>query len=141
MQVSGTMIGELETLMKACLLGAAMVFCYDVLRIFRRFFSHGTAWVSVEDILYWAAFGLFTFLLMYREVDGSIRGYILGGIISGGLIYYALFGRWLVRRLGRLIFSGKKRLKKAWKAVTIKAKKRFEKKESLNEREEEKEET
>ncbi len=129
MQVSGTIVQEFVTLGRACLLGAAMMACYDVIRIFRRLFTHGTAWVSVEDVIYWVIFGLAVFLLMYRETDGRIRGYILGGIISGILLYYALLGKWLVKRLGKWILAGKKRLKKAWKAVTIKTKERFSKKE------------
>lgn len=129
MQVSGTIVQEFAALGRACLLGAAMMAGYDVLRIFRRLFSHGTAWVSVEDVIYWAVFGLAVFLLMYRETDGRIRGYLFVGILSGSLLYYALLGRWLVKRLGKRIRNGKKRLKKAWKTVTIKTKERFGKKE------------
>ncbi len=129
MQVSGTIAQELATFGRACLLGAAMMAGYDVIRIFRRLILQGTAWVSVEDIVYWGLFGLAVFLLMYRETDGRIRGYLLGGLAAGSFLYYALLGRWLVRWLGKWILVGKKRLKKACKAVTIKIKERFGKKE------------
>ncbi len=125
MEISKSIFEEMEILRNACLLGAVMMALYDALRIFRRVVPHGTVWVSAEDVLYWLLFGTAVFLLLYRENDGALRAYIIGGTAAGMLFYYLLLGRWLVRRLSIYISKGKKRLKKLAKAVTIWLHKRF----------------
>jgi hypothetical protein len=127
MEISGTIAGEFLTFGRACLLGALMAAGYDGIRLLRRIIPHRITGISMEDVLYWLLSGIAVFLLMYRETDGCIRGYIFGGILLGALVYYGIFGRWLVRRLGSAIFRGKKQLKKAWKTVTIGVRKRFKK--------------
>ena len=40
-------------LLHAFLLGIEITFLYDILRILRRVFAHGTGMVSLEDIAFW----------------------------------------------------------------------------------------
>lgn len=127
MQVGQNIIEELDIFRNACILGAVMVAGYDLLRLFRRFISHGIFWVSVEDFFYWMVFGVIIFMLLYRDNDGSMRGYILGGIVFGGLLYYLLIGRWFIRRISPHIRRIKKRLKNTTKAVTMRVRKHFKK--------------
>jgi hypothetical protein len=127
MEISGTIAEEFVTFGKSCLLGVLMAAGYDGLRLLRRVIPHRITGISMEDVLYWMLSGAEVFLLVYWETDGSIRGYIFGGILLGALVYYAIFGRWLVRRLGSGIRRGKKQLKKAWRTVTIGVRKRFKK--------------
>jgi hypothetical protein len=127
MEVSKTIFGEFASFGKAALLGAVMAAGYDVIRLFRRLLSHGIAGISAEDAAYWIFSGTAVFLLLYKETDGSIRGYIFGGILLGALVYYAVFGRWLVKSLGNLIFRVKKYLKKTGRKVTISVRRRFNK--------------
>jgi hypothetical protein len=127
MEISGTIAGEFAAFGKSCLLGVLMAAGYDGLRLLRRVIPHRITGISVEDVLYWFLSGAEVFLLVYWETDGSIRGYILGGILLGALVYYVLFGRWLVRRLGGVIRRLKKQLKKIGRTVTISVRKRFKK--------------
>lgn len=110
---------ELGILRDACALGILLAFGYDLLRILRRIVPHGTIGISVEDILFWAACGVVIFLLLYDENDGYIRGYILGQIVLGALIYRLLLGRFLMKWISVGIRWTKKQLKKAAKTFTM----------------------
>ena len=59
--VSGLEI-ELALFLRSLLLGAGLLAVYDGIRIFRRFFSHGMLWISLEDAVYWTAAAIFFFL-------------------------------------------------------------------------------
>lgn len=110
---------ELAILRDACALGILLAFGYDLLRILRRIVPHGTIGISVEDVLFWAACGVVIFLLLYEENDGYIRGYILGQIVLGALIYRLLFGRFLMKWISIGIRWTKKQLKKTAKTFTM----------------------
>lgn len=124
MEMSGSIQNEMVLFGSAVLLGAALMFLYDVIRICRRILPRGIIWVSIEDVIYWIVFGAAVFILLYRENDGAVRGFIVGGIAIGLFLYYRLLGRWLMKWTGFLIGSLKKRLKKAGEKVKIKLIKR-----------------
>ncbi len=122
--ISESIIGEAVVFGNAMLLGAGLMMLYDVIRIFRRIIPRGIIWVSIEDLCYWIVFGFSVFVLLYRETDGAIRGFIVGGIALGLILYYVIFSRWLMKWITRFIWFLKKQLKKAWKAVRIRLCKR-----------------
>ncbi|MCI5517497.1 MAG: spore cortex biosynthesis protein YabQ [Roseburia porci] len=124
MSVSGSIQNEMMLFGSAVLLGAALMLLYDVIRICRRILPRGIILVSIEDVIYWIVFGIAVFILLYRENDGAVRGFIVGGIAVGLFLYYQLLGRWLMKWMGVLIRSLKKRLKKAMEKVKIKLIKR-----------------
>lgn len=124
MSVSGSIQNEMMLFGSAVLLGAALMLLYDVIRICRRILPRGIILVSIEDVIYWIVFGIAVFILLYRENDGAVRGFIVGGIAVGLFLYYQLIGRWLMKWMGVLIRSLKKRLKKAMEKVKIKLIKR-----------------
>ena len=123
MSVSGSIQNEMMLFGSAVRLGAALMLLYDVIRICRRILPRGIILVSIEDVIYWIVFGVAVFILLYRENDGAVRGFIVGGIAAGLFLYYQLLGRWLMKWMGILIRSLKKRLKKAMEKVKIKLRK------------------
>lgn len=123
MSVSESIQNEMMLFGSAVLLGAALMLLYDVIRICRRILPRGIILVSIEDVIYWIVFGVAVFILLYRENDGAVRGFIVGGIAAGLFLYYQLLGRWLMKWMGILIRSLKKRLKKAMEKVKIKLRK------------------
>ena len=123
MSVSGSIQNEMMLFGNAVFLGAALMLLYDVIRICRRILPRGIILVSIEDVIYWIVFGVAVFILLYRENDGAVRGFIVGGIAAGLFLYYQLLGRWLMKWMGILIRSLKKRLKKAMEKVKIKLRK------------------
>lgn len=108
---------------QSVVLGAAMFVLYDMVRMFRRIFSHGIIWVSIEDFIYWTVVGTYFFLRLCQVNNGIIRAYILLGMALGALLYYRLVSRHFVRWFTGLVRRIKKELKKYWKFVTIRIKK------------------
>lgn len=95
---------ELHLFGLSVLTGIGLMFVYDCLRIFRMMIRHGTVWVGLEDIGYWAICGLTVFYLLYRENDGRIRWYVVGCIFLTMVIYNRcvsiFFLKWLKKLIG-----------------------------------------
>lgn len=104
MVVSETIGHEAVFLGISILVGAALFLLYDFLRIFRRVIPHGSFWIGVEDILYWLIYTGVVFVMLYRENDGMVRGFAIGGLVFGMLLYFFLLSRFVVR-LNVLIFG------------------------------------
>lgn len=122
MNVSEAILKEADILLKAFATGVILIFVYDLLRIIRRLIPHGTVWIAVEDFLFWAGSALTIFAMLYRENDGYLRGFSIGGVVLGMLLYSLLLSRFVVKgsvfilekvlyvllrpliRLGRLFF-------------------------------------
>lgn len=79
------------------LLGVVLFLLYDILRIFRRVVPHGNIWIGIEDFLYWICCAAVVFVMLYQENDGMVRGFALGGIVIGMMLYYLLFSRFVIR--------------------------------------------
>lgn len=95
---------EAGALLVSVLLGAGLFFLYDILRIFRRIVVHGNFWIGVEDFFYWLICTAAVFVMLYRENDGMVRGFVLGGVAVGMAAYYLLLSR-IVIRLNVLVWK------------------------------------
>lgn len=117
--VSDQIIGEVLLFGDSFLLGILLFVLYDVIRIFRRILPRGIVLVSVEDFLFWFFAGSAVFVLLYRENDGALRFYVLGGMLAGALLYYLCISRKFMPWITRKIAGIKKQLKKILGKVTI----------------------
>lgn len=81
----------------AILVGAVLFLFYDFLRIFRRIVSHSNFWIGIEDFCYWILYTGVVFVMLYRENDGMVRGFAIGGLAFGMLLYFLLLSRYVVR--------------------------------------------
>lgn len=97
MAVSEAIGHEALVLGISILAGAVLFLLYDFLRIFRRIVPHGNLWIGVEDIFYWLIYTGVVFVMLYRENDGMVRGFAIGGLAFGMLLYFALLSRFVVR--------------------------------------------
>lgn len=97
MVISETIGQEVSVLGIAVLVGAGLFLFYDIVRIFRRIIPHGVIWVGVEDVVYWLICTGVVFVMLYHENDGMVRGFALGGIVFGMLLYYLVFSRLMIR--------------------------------------------
>lgn len=120
MELFSAIPGELILLREALFMGAGMFALYDLIRIFRRLLPHGILWISIEDLLYFAAAALWFFLRICKVNSGIIRFYFLLAMGAGALAYYLLLGRPLMSHISVLILRVKKGLKKIRKTITIK---------------------
>ena len=74
---------ELELLVQSMICGALLVLVYDGIRIFRIIGKRVKSLDTAVDILFWSAAGLFLFFMCLRENGGSVRCYLLCGILLG----------------------------------------------------------
>ena len=88
--------GDIRFFFASVLLGVAAALCYDLLRVFRRFWKQSLFFVSLQDFVYWFLLGLAGFLLIYRYNDGVLRLFVLFGTGFGALLYYVTLGRCVV---------------------------------------------
>lgn len=109
---------ELGYVGKCLLLGAGLMFLYDVLRIVRIIIQHSIVMISIEDILYWAVAGVLMFVLLYKEDAGSIRWFAVAVTALGMLVYNFAVSRFTVPFIGKVLRWPLLKLAKAVKAVT-----------------------
>lgn len=97
MAVSAAISEQAASLGVSILIGGALFLLYDILRIFRRIVPHGNFWIGMEDFVYWICCTAVVFVMLYRENDGMVRGFSIGGIVLGMLLYYLLLSRFVIR--------------------------------------------
>ena len=77
-------------------MGAVIALGYDCIRIFRRVFTHGTFWISMEDLAFWTVVSAGVFKVLYYENNGIFRWFCVMGAAVGMVVYKAVLGRFLV---------------------------------------------
>ena len=131
--MSREIVQELTFFTHSVLMGLAITFIYDWIRVFRKLFRHGTALMSAEDLLFWTACGIGVFYMLYRENDGTLRWFaVLGATI--GMFFYKIVVRdafadvmstclhkimWFVFRLLQIVLKPLKRLIYAGKTFVL----------------------
>lgn len=96
MEISTRILKEADVLLVSVIMGIILLFVYDQLRIIRRLIPHGAFWVAVEDVLFWIASAAALFAMMYQENSGYIRGFVIGGVLVGMLLYNLVLSRFVV---------------------------------------------
>lgn len=89
--------------------GVLLVFAYDILRIMRRVFKHGTFLTGLEDFLYWSISAFVIFCMIYEKNNGAIRGFAIAGIVLGVLLYHESVSQYIVKGIStalKFIFRG-----------------------------------
>jgi spore cortex biosynthesis protein YabQ len=100
-------------MLSALFVGMVYGFCYDTIRILRRMIVHRRVlWIAVEDIIFWIAAALHTYITFYQGTNGILRGYIVIGILAGAGLYRASVGGIYVRLATRGIRIASTALKK-----------------------------
>lgn len=97
MKVSAEILKEADVLLASFLTGMLLLFVYDLLRIIRRLISHKSWMIGAEDLLFWIGSAIALFAMMYRENSGYIRGFAIGGVLVGMIIYNLVFSSWVIR--------------------------------------------
>lgn len=90
MEVSTEILRETDVFLAAFLTGAFLLFVYDLLRIIRKILPHKMWLVGAEDLIFWIGGAVLLFAMLYRENSGYIRGFVIGGVLTGMLLYNLL---------------------------------------------------
>lgn len=85
------------------LTGIAVIFMYDVLRVFRRIVKHGVVAIGIEDFIYWVGCSFFVFHMIYIRNDGIIRGFAILAIVLGMLTYNLTISRIFVKYISMIL--------------------------------------
>ena len=83
--------------------GAGLMVVYDCIRVFRLLCPHRPWVVNVEDLLYGLYCAVMTFMLLYEQNDGSLRGFCVAGVILGMAAYQYLVSRGVLKYLQKQI--------------------------------------
>lgn len=97
MNVSGTILKEAEILWKAFATGVILMLVYDLLRIARKLIPHGIFLISLEDVLFWMSSAVVIFAMLFRENDGCLRAFSIGGVAFGMILYALTLSRYVVK--------------------------------------------
>lgn len=95
--MSDGILREADFFLHCVLSGMLLIFLYDVIRVFRRVAGHSLFFIALEDLCYWVFCGFSLFLMLYRENDGMVRGYAIGAVAAGMLLYSGTVSPFLVR--------------------------------------------
>lgn len=118
MTVSENIFHELDFFAVSFLLGIVLVLVYDCLRIFRRLLRHSPAWIALEDLCYWIVTAFVIFAMLYQKNDGLIRGFSIGGIVLGMLLYNQFISCYTVRYIARFLKKIIRMIHKAWRFLS-----------------------
>lgn len=92
-----TMVGDVRFFLASVLLGIIAAFCYDLLRVWRRFHKHSLFFVSLQDFIYWFLLGFAGFRLIYSYNAGTLRLFVFMGIGLGALLYMVTLGCFVIK--------------------------------------------
>lgn len=90
-------------LLQAFVIGVAITFTYDWLRILRQVIPHRQFFISFEDFWFWLICALSVFIWMYRISNGGMRWFAIIGALLGMYLYKKLFSRVLVTGLSHVL--------------------------------------
>lgn len=94
---------QASTMLDSLYIGMIIMAMYDICRLFRRIIPHKRFIRDTEDVIFFTIAGFVVFSLVYSRNSGSVRGYIIIGVLMGMYIYYKSFGQFVVKFLGKYI--------------------------------------
>ena len=101
--MSQDIVQEAVFFLHSILMGLVITFAYDWVLIFRKLFTHGRFFMSVEDFVYWFACGIGVFYMLYRESNGILRWFAVVGAALGMLTYKAIIKNRFVNIVSKCI--------------------------------------
>jgi spore cortex biosynthesis protein YabQ len=98
-----SLIYELTVFGGAGAAGVLAAFLYDLFRLKRRLIKTGAIVIHIEDVLYWIIATVIIFLASYVVSSGETRFYFFAGVFTGGLLYFMLLSKLVLKGLSVLI--------------------------------------
>lgn len=87
----------------AVILGLALGFGYDLVRVFRMIIRHNKIFLHTEDFVFWLGAAVITFWVMFENNDGEIRPFVLIGVGLGMAVYFCALSHWILYWSARII--------------------------------------
>lgn len=89
-------VGQLRYFAASLLWGFALMFCYDLLEVFRCKVKHGKLWLLVEDWLFWTVAAVLVFQMIFALNNGIIRSFFVISFVIGMSVYRGLIKKRVV---------------------------------------------
>lgn len=77
--------------------GVCIGLIFDLFRILRKSFKTSNLIIYIQDILFWIFTGISIVFFMYNYSDGSIRLYMILGLILGFLLYLLTISKYIIK--------------------------------------------
>lgn len=100
--MSMAILYEIQLLTASLAVGVLLMAVYDVLRLFRAAVRHGIIWTGIEDACYWIFSGTVTFILLFNQNDGILRGFAILGVLTGMIAYNVIISHNMIRLLKKV---------------------------------------
>ena len=92
---------QLSVLLWSLLFGVGLGAAYDLLRMFRCFVRCPAVAVLFQDLFYFLAAAVASFVFIFEVNDGTVRVFILLAFLFGGLAFRFTVGQLLLRLCAR----------------------------------------
>lgn len=97
--------GQLAYFGASFLWGAALMFVYDFVEVFRRKVKHGKVARLIEDWLFWLIASILVFQMIFALNNGIIRSFFILSFFAGMLLYRKLVKDRVVRFVLYVIYT------------------------------------
>lgn len=103
MRMSQDIMKEVAFLGHSLLMGVIITCIYDCFLIIRRLIKHTIFLISIEDMIFWVICAISVFSMLYRENNGMLRWFAVGGAFLGMLLYKKTISGFLVKTISRIL--------------------------------------
>ncbi|GMQ57530.1 hypothetical protein AN1V17_19250 [Vallitalea sediminicola] len=90
--------------MMSILSGVFLGFVYDLVRVLRRIIKHPKWLINVQDFIFWLFGSFIIFLDIFKNNNGTLRGFLYIGVFLGLIIYFLAISK-LVLMIFMKIYS------------------------------------
>lgn len=94
---------EILLFMQAAVIGAALLLCYDFLKVFRRILPHPAVAIICQDVIFWIASAFVLFCTAYRYNQGIMRSFAFLGNLCGALVCHVTLSPIFCKILGIIL--------------------------------------
>lgn len=101
--MSQDIVKEIIFLGHSVWLGVMITFVYDWFLILRRLVKHNMLLISLEDFCFWVICAFSVFAMLYRENNGMLRWFAVGGAFLGMLLYKKTISAFFVGKVSGVL--------------------------------------
>lgn len=99
-----TVSEQMQLFLISCMFGIPIGVFYDIFRVIRILFPHGTLLTAAEDLLFFIVYSVFIMAFTYAAARAEFRMYYIFGNLTGFALYYFTAGKIITGLFLRISF-------------------------------------